>query len=332
MKQKILFVERKPFESVSIERVFRQIAKDLPADRFEVEFQQMPYGHGIVGTFMNLLFFRPKPADIYNVTGHVHYIALRLPKKRTVLTIHDLVFLRRRSGLRRLVLKWLFLKLPVKRLDFVTAVSRSTRDEIIKYAGVEANKIRIIENPLIDRFEPGDQKPFNEECPVILQIGTAANKNVSNLIHALRGIKCKLRIIGRLDANIYETLRSCAVEYENAFDLDQHDIAEEYRKADLVAFCSTYEGFGLPIIEAQAMRKPMLTSDLRPMREVAGGGAVLVDPNDIQSIRNGILKLTADAKFRNHVIELGEKNIHRFDHGKIASQYAAMYEQLLAND
>lgn len=332
MKNKILFVERKPSGSVSIERVFEQIAKSLPGDRFDIERQQMPYGDGVTGILMNLFFFSAKSADIYHITGQIHYIALRLPKKKTVLTVHDLVFLHRRSGLRRFVLKWLFLKLPLKKLDFVTTISSSTKDEILKFNFVDKHKIRMIENPMIEGFEPGNEKSFDEICPVILQIGTAENKNLINLIQALRGLKCKLRIIGSLDAKVLETLRSCEIDYENAFGLNQNDIATEYRRADIVTFCSTYEGFGLPIIEAQAMRKPVITSNRSPMKEVAGDGAVLIDPDDVSSIRNGILKFIEDADFRNRIIDAGEKNIRRFDPGRIASQYAEVYDQLLANN
>src|SRR5438067_2266195 len=95
MKDKILFIERKPFESVSIERVFEQIAEDLPADRFECAIQKAPFGNGAFSIFANLLSFKPKPADVYHITGHVHYLALRTPKDKTVLTIHDLIFLHR---------------------------------------------------------------------------------------------------------------------------------------------------------------------------------------------------------------------------------------------
>ncbi len=143
MKHKILFIERKPFDSVSIERVFDQIIKDIPADRFDVEVQKVPYGNSPFDILRNLLFFRPKPADIYHITGHVHYMALRLPKKKTVLTIHDLIFLRRRTGLRRYVLKKLFLALPLRKLKFVTSISQATKEETVKQTGCDPKKFEL---------------------------------------------------------------------------------------------------------------------------------------------------------------------------------------------
>ncbi|MFN0277744.1 MAG: glycosyltransferase family 4 protein [Pyrinomonadaceae bacterium] len=329
MRYKVLFVERKPSASVSIERVFQQVGKDLPGDRFEIEVQKMPFGTGIFGILMNLLFFRPQPADIYHITGQIHYIALRMPKKKTVLTVHDLVFLHRRKGLRRFVLKWLFLKLPLQRLRFVTAISQSTKDEILKFVSTDKAKIRVIENPLIDGFEPDAVKPFDQNCPVILQIGTAENKNLRNLIHAIRGINCKLRIIGRLDDRISDMLRSSDIVYENDIELGQNKIVEEYRNADILTMCSTYEGFGLPIIEAQAMRKPVITSNRSPMKEVAGRGACLVDPDNPENIRSGLLRLINDPQYRSELIEEGASNILRFDAQKIAAQYADVYNEVI---
>jgi glycosyltransferase involved in cell wall biosynthesis len=328
MKTKILFIERKFWEFVSIEKVFRQIAQTLSKEKFETSFQQLTFGNNLAGVLKNLLFFRKQKADIYHVTGHVHYISLILPKKNTVLTIHDLGFLHTREGLRRSAIKKLFLDLPVKRLKYITAISEATKREIINYTNCREEKIRIIENPLQQTFFSSEKKTFNQKCPTILQIGTSPNKNLGNLIKALNGVDCRLMIIGKLENALIEDLKNNQINFENKFDLNDSEIKNEYQNADIVAFCSTFEGFGLPIIEAQAMRTPVITSNISPLREVSGGAAFLAEPNNFLDIRQGILKIINDEKYREEIIEQGIRNIERFAPQKISDMYEALYEEI----
>jgi glycosyltransferase involved in cell wall biosynthesis len=327
MKTRILYVERKPVSSPSIERVFRQIAKELPTDEFEVSFQAMPYGDGLLNLIRNLLFFRPANADIYHVTGHVHYAALRLPRNRTVLTIHDLILLRIRTGFRRWLIERLYLRWPLRRVRQVTAISEFTKGEIEFFAGAAAD-VTVIEDPLIDGFDPEPRRAFNSDRPVTLHIGTASNKNLENLIDAFRGLSCTLRIIGRLDQRLREELLRSGIQHENAVGLGQEAMTEEYRNCDIVSFCSTYEGFGLPIIEAQAMEKPLITSDLEPMRSISGAGALHVDPHDPGAIRAGIEHLVRHAELREQLVNAGKQNVQRFDPKAIANKYADLYRKV----
>lgn len=331
-KLKISFIERKFNYFVSVEKVFRLIERDLDKDRFETSFQQLPQLNNFFGIVKNLVRFRPQnDADIYHVTGHCHYIALVLPPERTVLTIHDLGFLHTRKGFRRWLLKKLLLDLPLKRLRYVTAVSHATRDEIEANVADCAGKVRVIDNPLDDFFTAEDKKEFDSTTPNILQIGTSPNKNVHNLIRAVEGLDCRLTIVGEIGAELERLLSEKKVRYEARSELDDAAMRSEYERADIVAFCSTYEGFGLPVIEAQAMRTPVITSDISPMREVAGGGAVLSDPFDPQSIRKGILKIIADPVLRQALRDNGLKNIERFRSRTIAREYESLYREVLDN-
>ncbi len=331
MKIKVLFIERQASQFVSIEKVFRQVAGALPAE-FESDFQQAPYSNDFISLLKNLVFFRPRKADIYHVTGHIHYIAFLLPRQRTVLTIHDLAFLYTRSGLRRYLLKKLLLDWPLRRLKYVTVVSDFTKREILKYTRVEAGKIRVIENPLGSHLVSTKQIPFNAESPTILQIGTMENKNIPRLVRAIDGLACKLRIVGPLDESSRRAIAESNVDVENVEGLDDDTMAREYQNAEIVSFCSTYEGFGLPVIEAQAMRTPVITSDISPMREVAGDGAMLVDPFDVNSMRSGIERLIADSKLRETLIEKGIENAKRFATADIAGKYAGLYREMLEKD
>ena len=332
MKTKILYIERKPYESVSIERVFGQIASKLSKKLYDVSFEQLPYSHDTISTIKNLIFYRHSKADIYHVTGHIHYIALILPKKNTVLTVHDLRILYIRKGLRRFILKKLFFDLPFKRLKYITAISEATKQEIIFFTNCPADKIQVIENPLPVEPIAEKKKEFNKQCPRILQIGTTSNKNIKNLIKALKGINCQLVIIGKLDEEAQHLLSENEINFENKLVLGDLEIRNEYEKADIVTFCSTYEGFGLPIIEAQAMRTPVVTSNLSPMREVAGDAAVLVEPDDIQCIRNGILQVIENKIIRADLVEKGINNIKRFESKTIAEKYEKLYREVEINE
>lgn len=330
MKPKVIFIERKPSDSVSIERVFRQIVNDFPIDQFDVEFQSVPYGNGILAIIKNLIFFHKRPADIYHITGDIHYISLLTPANRTVLTIHDLIFLRRQTGLRRFVLRKLFLNFPVRRIKQITAVSQTIKDEIILRSRVPEVNIEVIQNPLIDGFSAQPEKAFDQDFPVILHIGTAENKNLPTLIEAVEGLCCKLIIIGHLSDKVIESLRRRKISYENETGLNESDIIEQYRKADIVSFCSTYEGFGLPIIEAQAMRKPVITSDLPPMNEIAGPHGVLVNPYNSASIKNALVRIISDSEYRTRIVDAGEENVKRFTGKSAAGKYVQIYERMLA--
>lgn len=330
MKPRILFVERKLHESFSLERVFRQVTRTLNTEKFEHSFQKVPFISSLSGIFKNVVSFRPAPADIYHVTGHVHYIALTLPARKTVLTIHDLNILQTRKGLRRYILKKILLDLPVRRLEYVTAISEATKDEIINYTGCAPDKIRVIENPVDESYFSAAKKEFNDKCPNILQIGTASHKNVPNLVKALAGINCRLTIIGKIDEALSSLLDEKQIAFENKYNLDDAEILDEYRKADIVAFSSLYEGFGLPVIEAQAMRIPVVTSNIEPLKSVAGAGAYLVNPNEISAIRTGILQIINDKVLRENLVQKGLENVERFRPETIAAKYEDLYEEILS--
>jgi glycosyltransferase involved in cell wall biosynthesis len=325
---KILYVERAKGPFASIEKVFREIARNLP-ERFRHEFQQLPYGWRAADTVSNLLFFKPEKADVYHITGHVHYIAMRLPPERTVLSIMDVRFVVLNRGLRRWVLKKLYLDWPLKRMRYVTAISMKVKEEIVELTGCEPEKIRVLDLPLLSHIEPAAERPFDREKPTILQIGTMVNKNVVRLAEALKGLSCRLVVVGELSEEQLEALGRSSIEFENFAGVSDDEIRELYAAADIVAFCSTYEGFGLPIIEAQAMRKPLVTSNISPLKDVAGDGACLVDPFSPESIREGVLSLTSDEQRRKAVVEAGVKNVKRFAPANVSAQYVSLYDEIL---
>jgi glycosyltransferase involved in cell wall biosynthesis len=96
----------------------------------------------------------------------------------------------------------------------------------------------------------------------------------------------------------------------------------------MVVFASLYEGFGLPILEAQAMGRPVITSNFGAMREAAGDGALLVDPYSVEAIRAAILRVKNEPGLREDLIAKGLRNAANFSADAVAMKYAQIYRNL----
>jgi glycosyltransferase involved in cell wall biosynthesis len=271
---------------------------------------------------------RRRRGRVTHITGDINFAVIALGSKVSICTILDCHFLDSASGLRKQILKLFWLSLPVRFASRVVTISEAAKRDIIHHLGYDPHKIEVIHCPLPDDCLPF-VKPFNSDCPTILQLGTATNKNVSRLIHSLAGIRCRLVVIGPMA----EDLRNLAKV--NKVDLIQHDavdrgkILESYRQCDIVSFCSLYEGFGMPIIEANAIGRIVVTSNQSSMPEIAGTAAIYVDPNDVASIQKGIQIAIQDPALREKTIEDGFANAERFRISNIAERYLQLYRSML---
>jgi glycosyltransferase involved in cell wall biosynthesis len=106
--------------------------------------------------------------------------------------------------------------------------------------------------------------------------------------------------------------------------LPDHELAQEYEKADVFVYPSLYEGFGLPVIEAMSMGIPVMTSNTGATREVAGEAALLVEPSSVDSIRDGLLKLMTDAQLRQSLADKGRARSAEFSWEKTATETLAV--------
>jgi glycosyltransferase involved in cell wall biosynthesis len=260
--------------------------------------------------------------EVNHVTGDVHYLALLLRGRRTVLTIHDLIRYHSLDGWRQRFYRWI-----ARRARLVTAPSAATRDDLIAVARCPADKVRVVPTPLSPGFTH-DPKPFPEGQPTILAVGSAPNKNLDRLIAALEGLDCRLVVVGELSADQVTRLRRCGIDHREFTGLTREQVVERYRESDLVAFVSTSEGFGLPVVEAQAVGRPVVTGDRASLPEVAGSAACLVDPFDVADIRRGLLRVMGDGQYRNRLVAAGLDNARRFDAAVVAAAFRAIYEEI----
>jgi glycosyltransferase involved in cell wall biosynthesis len=313
----------------SIQRVFQTLTKEIEKYAEIEEFSLPLQGSMPWDVVKNCIyvFKRQNKTGVNHITGHIHDVILALYQQKTVLTIHDLVFLDNVTNPIKRFYKWLFwLYFPLKLSSRIVCISSETKRNILKH--IQSNKLFVIHNPIDPSFEYVD-KSFNEEKPVILHIGTGWNKNLRRTNEALQGISCHLRIIGIISQEVIKLLRSNQIEYSNAYNLTNEEMRQEYIKCDIVNFPSEYEGFGMPVIEGQKTGRIVITSYIEPLIEVSGDAVEFVNPQNIESIRKGYISVINDKIHRERLIQTGLKNVERFSVQNIAKQYMELYRQLL---
>ncbi|MBC19026.1 MAG: hypothetical protein CMJ74_02045 [Planctomycetaceae bacterium] len=325
----VSYLQRKPRpkQNYSLEFIFDDLRHRLSGDIRPTVHRAPFYSKGFVRRVLIAISAALHQGDLNHLTGDINFASLFLKRKKTLLTILDAGVLREKKGLRKSLLEWLWFRLPAKSAEVVTTISEFAKHDILKHVDIPADKIRVIPVAVSPQFQL-KQKPFNARCPRILQVGTKENKNLARLIPALADIPCRLQIIGPLTDEFKNKLTSFNIAYDNWTNLTLTEVVKRYEQCDLLAFCSTYEGFGMPIVEANAVGRVVVTSNCASMPEVAGNAASLVNPHSIESIREGIRRVIKDAAYRQELIDRGTLNARRFDPTIIAQQYLSLYEEI----
>ena len=329
VKVRLFFRRANPTGNVSIENSFESMIAHFPSNsRFRLNvFKSSFYSKGLLPRLKAIIEIRRNRTDINHVTGDTNFFVLGLPKKNTVLTIHDCGLLDGKSRLARWILLVFWLKLPVKKCKILTVVSETTKQDVLRYTSCPPEKIIVIPTIIKSDFSYSP-KAFNEKYPTFLHIGNAPNKNLERQAEALADLPCLLHIVGQISKAQIQLLKKHKIDYKISVNLTNEEMQQAYQEADIILFCSTSEGFGMPILEAQTVGRVVVTSNISAMPDVAGNGACLVDPLSISSIRAGIEQVCFDEKYRNVLINNGLKNIHRFNPETVSQKYEAVYEKI----
>lgn len=316
----------------SIGRVFRPI-ESAASRRVETARVELPSAdYSPAGLWRNIRAARQAVADtrcdVAHITGTEHYLLPFLSGTRTVVTVHDIGFFtnhphRNARGLVKYA-GWLR-TLPLA--DHCTFISAKTEREVRRYVSFKPGRSSVVPDAVGDEFRH-TPKAIDTARPRILHISAAPNKNLERTIEALRGLPCHLRIIGRLSDAQKELLGRSGVEHSAATDISDEQMLREYEACDMVNFPSLYEGFGMPIVEGQALGRPVLTSRREPMEWVAGGAAALADPESVESIREGHMEIRRRA---DELVTLGLRNARRFAPDTVAGLFIDIYNKVCAS-
>ena len=330
MNRSITYFFRHPAGGFSIAKVSR-IFVDHFAQVRKVRQLTLPFHNtGISAVFKNLVYtYRHRDRQgINHLTGDSHYIILALLGCRSVLTVHDMSMLdNQTSSLKYLFFKYAYFVLPLRFASRVVCISEATRRSVLRFTS--RTDIEVIPDAVDTSIFHPSPKTFDTDCPRILMIGTGWNKNVEREIRALQGISCCLLIVGQLTPDINRALEETQARYEHFQNLSDEEIFGLYCQSDLVLFCSFYEGFGMPVIEANMTGRPVITSYIHPLIDVASDAACFVKhPDNVQEIRQAVLKVLGDSSYRDRLVENGRRNVERFLPSIVTDAYARVYDSL----
>jgi glycosyltransferase involved in cell wall biosynthesis len=279
-----------------------------------------------------------KPKIFFSPSFLMPYLTRKDTQYITV--IHDLAFYRGNEVSK--YVKFIFnlsLKIAIKKADIIIVVSQSIKEELIEKCNIEPNKIKVIYNSLdkkyllsknintniiLDKYNIKPQK-------YILSVATLhKRKNIPALISAFEQISerfpdLKLVLVGGMGNEQRAKLTRHTNIIFTGYVSDE-EIPPLYKNALLYVFPSLYEGFGIPLIEAQASNCPVICSDIPVFREVAGDAAEFCSPT-AQGILEKIELLINNQERRDYLTQLGLENIKRFSIDKIVQQLKEVIDE-----
>ncbi|HIH31558.1 TPA: glycosyltransferase family 4 protein [Candidatus Woesearchaeota archaeon] len=268
-------------------------------------------------------------------------------KMKRVVIVHDLGYFEDADyyPFRDRIYRKLLMKSSLKKSDAIIAVSGHTKKDIIRIFGINKKKISVICEAVESRFKRVTNKiklnrtikKFNIKIPFILYTGSITpRKNILRLLQAFNVIKHKIPhnfyIAGSKQWRSKDVLDYISINLSERVKLlgyvDDDDLICLYSLSDLYLYPSLYEGFGLPILEAQACGCPVLASNKTSCPEVSGKGAFLINPKSIDEMKDGILKILRNKKYKITLVRQGYENTKRFNWKKSALELVEVCEDV----
>lgn len=341
--------EYKLFTDIGDAGTLEKINNDLEIENCKnFEIVSLPTKNKFTWNFWTIQkYLRKNPVDIY-LTQYI--TPFLVPKSIKIATIiHDISFKIYKQFIKVSDLFFLNILIPwsFKRADKIIAVSRFTRDEIIKYYRITPEKVDWIHNAVADDFLKQDTSPEKLEQvknkyklleKFILYLGTLQpRKNIPTLIEAFSKINkdnIKLVIAGgkghNFDRRISEAVKKYNLEEGIIFPgfIDEEDKVAVMKSAKVFCFPSFYEGFGIPILEAMSQGTPVIASDIPPHREIAGEAVIYFNPDNAQELADKLQKVIDNDNLRQELSQKGSEQVKRYSWRKTAEKLLGIFENM----
>lgn len=254
-----------------------------------------------------------KRADVVHVVdpGNVVYLPF-LRHRRSIVTVHDMIpYLARdgklpgwqptRTG------RWLLNRITTRlaKVDHIICVSNATRRDLLNYVDISEKHVSVIHNAVFQPMEPASieacadlrtRLSLPSDAPLILHVGRNFYKNRETVFEVASRVQQErpdvhLVVLGELTSE----LEACAERLGRGEKLHvlthvmRADMATLYTTASVLLFPSLYEGFGLPVLEAQMCGTPVVCSNAASLTEVATESSILCDPHDVKGLTGAVL-------------------------------------------
>ena len=279
------------------------------------------------------------PADL-NV-----FFTYRLPRVSfsapVVSTIHDIILLKTKCESEKTIQEHLdILKDTILHSAFILTVSEASKKDLVEEFQIDANKIFIVHNgiqqetfnrQLTSREQDAIRRKYNLPHKFILNFGAyRKHKNIERLIEAYANLPLGIRkdlklVLTRSHPTLDRLIDKLGIkDYVTIIGfVHEEDKAGIYQLANISYYASLYEGFGVPIIEAQAAGVPVITSTTSSLPEASGGAALLIDPYKVDEITEAIKTLYLDQDKREEIVERGKENSKQYTWQRSANEFTS---------
>jgi glycosyltransferase involved in cell wall biosynthesis len=286
--------------------------------------------------------------DVYHGLSHELPKGLKEANIASVVTIHDLIFERLPQLFKpvdRIIYRNKF-KSACSRADAIIAISEQTKRDLVQLYGITEERIRVIyqdcnpvfRNMINEAMRVETARKYGIHGPFVLSVGTLEErKNQLNLVRAFSRIDKQhhqLVLVGKptpYTVKIRQFIADKNLE-KRVLLLDKvptEHLPALYQQADVFAYISIYEGFGIPILEALQSGTPVLAAKGSCLEEAGGPGGLYADPSDLDEIASQLDRLISDATLRQEMVKAGQQYIKQFSAKTIATQLTDLYSEIL---
>lgn len=264
---------------------------------------------------------------------------------RSVVTIHDLIFVRFPQYFKFIDRKIYFrkFKYAAQNADHIIAISEQTKSDIMEFLGAREDRISVVYQSCDQVFKVDyneDQKlkvakKYKLPERFILSVGTVeSRKNLLSVVKAMKTIDSHLVVVGSMKskyaAEVLDYIRTNRLDSKITFlkDVSNEELAMVYQLATIFVYPSLFEGFGIPIIEALYSKTPVITTQEGCFKEAAGPGALYIrDPLQVADIEDKINLLLKNEGLRLDLAVKGHKFVQKFKSETIADEIMSVYKK-----